>query len=69
MRPRVLGPRVTMPPMTTDAHTQANADQVLLLREALAVELSPGPEVTVLEEPVLADVPVPASEASPLTAR
>ncbi|MDL2342776.1 hypothetical protein QOL99_01300 [Deinococcus sp. MIMF12] len=55
--------------MTTDAHTQANADQVLLLREALAVELSPGPEVTVLEEPVLADVPVPASEAPPLTAR
>lgn len=39
-----------MRPMTEDAHAQANADQVRLLREALAVELAPVPEGSVPEE-------------------
>ncbi|WP_194165175.1 hypothetical protein [Deinococcus terrestris] len=51
--------------MTDDAHAQANADQVLLLREALAVELPSIPAGAVPEESAPADVPVTAPEASP----
>lgn len=36
MRPRFPRARATMPPMTEDTHAQANAEQVRVLREALA---------------------------------
>lgn len=36
MRQRRARARVTMPLMTEDAHAQANAEQVRVLREALA---------------------------------
>lgn len=57
-----------MPPMTEDPHAQANADQVRLLREALAVELAPSAEGAVTEELAPApEAPAPAvaAEASP----
>ncbi|MCP2015685.1 hypothetical protein L1280_002861 [Deinococcus sp. HSC-46F16] len=51
--------------MTDDAHAQANADQVLLLREALAVDLPLPSEDALPEESAPADVPLPAPEAAP----
>lgn len=68
MRPRVLRGRVTMARVTDDAHAQANADQVRLLREALAVELPPSAEGTVSEEVAsMPETPAPvvAAEVSP----
>lgn len=58
--------------MTADAHAQANADQVRLLRETLAAELPPSSEGTVTEELAPtpgAPAPVVTAEASPLTTR
>ncbi|WP_158679842.1 hypothetical protein [Deinococcus sp. NW-56] len=54
--------------VTDDAHAQANADQVRLLREALAVELPPSAEGTVSEEVAPTPetpAPVVAAEVSP----
>lgn len=53
-----------MRPMTEDAHAQANADQVRLLREALAVEVAPVPEGCVPEELAPApETPAPVAVA------
>ena len=50
MRPRARPPRVTMPGMTEDPHAQANAEQVRVLREALAGTEPPGEVAASAEE-------------------
>ena len=41
MRLHLRRRHVTIPPMTDDLHAQANAEQVRVLREALAGQLPP----------------------------